>query len=190
VNLVVQSRLIAAAVVFGVVFYIVFAIAGEPWGTLNDIAGALLAALMAQLAWTTRNFWRAPRWALGAGLVGAAVAILGSALVVFHATGWFLAGLVTTLGFAGVGAWLLGVNRGASRLASVTGALMAAGVIVLPGVLLRYDDAAKAPPWIYAGFVGWIGLLLFPWWAWRVAAPGRRLDLPADAALTTPQEVG
>lgn len=180
----------AATVALGVVFYIVFAIAGQPWGTLNDVSGAVLAALMAQLAWSTRHTWRSPSWALGAALVGAAVAILGSALTIFHVTGWFLAGLVTTLGFAGVGGWLLGVNRGQSRLATVSGALTAAGVLVLPGVLLRYDDVAKAPPWIYAGFVSWIGLLLFPWWAWRVAASERRLDLPADAALTTPQEVG
>jgi hypothetical protein len=166
-SLILQARAIAATVVLGVAFYIVFAIAGEPWGTLNDISGALLAALIAQLEWSTRDDWRAPRWALGAGLVGAAVAILGSALVVFHVTGWFLAGLVTTFGFAGVGLWLLAVNRGESRLATVTGALMAAGLIVLPGVLLRYDDPARAPGWVYAGFISWIGLLLFPWWTWR-----------------------
>lgn len=168
-SLTAQARAIAATVALGVAFYIVFAIAGEPWGTLNDISGAVLAALMAQLAWSTRQSWRAPRWALGGALVGAAVAILGSALVIFHVTGWFLAGLVTTLGFAGVGVWLLGVNRGRSRLATAAGVLMAAGVIVAPGVVLRYDDVASAPAWIYAGFAGWLGLLLFPVWLYRAS---------------------
>ena len=185
-SLALQARAITAAVVLGVAFYIVFAIAGEPWGTLNDIAGAVLAALMAQMAWTTRELWRAPRWALGAALVGAAIAVLGSALVVFHQTGWFLAGLVTTLGFAGIGAWLLAVNRGRTWTGTAAGALMACGVIVLPGVLLRYDEVARAPAWIYAGFLGWLGILLFPWWAWRATRPEGNLHLPADAALTPP----
>lgn len=177
-------------VILAVAFYVVFVIAGEPWGTLNDISGAVLAALMAQMIWRTRELWRAPRWALGAGLVGAAVAILGSALVVFHVTGWFLAGLVTTLGFSGVGAWLLAVNRGRTWIGTVAGVLMACGVVVLPGVLLRYDDFSKAPIWVQAGFLGWLGTFLFPWWAWRAAATEGRLHLRPDAAGTTPQEVG
>lgn len=168
-NIVSQARAIAGALVLAAAFYIVFAIAGEPWGTLNDIATGLLAILVAQFVWSTRGHWRPPGWALCAGLVGATVAVLGSALVVFHVTGWFLAGLVTTLGFAGVGTWLLAVNRRESFMATITGALMTTGVIVLPGVLLRYDDIVHAPFWIYAGFISWLGILLFPWWAVRIA---------------------
>lgn len=177
-NIVLQARAIAGSLVLAAAFYIVFAIAGEPWGTLNDTATGLLAILIAQFVWSTRGLWRTPGWALCAGLVGAAVAVLGSVLVIFHVTGWFLAGLVTTLGFAGVGAWLLAVNRRESSMATITGALMTTGVIVLPGVLLRYDNFAQAPSWIYAGFISWLGVLLFPWWAVRIAgrqAPSARV---------------
>ena len=49
--------------------------------------------------------------AVGVAGLGAAVAIAGSALVTLDTTGWFLGGNVSSLGFAGVGAWLIALAR-------------------------------------------------------------------------------
>ena len=47
----------------------------------------------------------------GLAVAGAALTVVGSALVVSGTTGFFLAGLVSSLGFAGIGAWLVAANR-------------------------------------------------------------------------------
>ena len=115
----------------------------------------------------------------GLAVVGAGVAVAGSALVVSGTTGFFLAGLVSSVGFAGVGAWLVALARagraGTGRvraLAIAAGAVMALGVAVAPGIALRLDDMATAPAWVWIGFLGWLGVfVLYPVWAlvsaWR-----------------------
>src|SRR4029079_13153870 len=105
-------------------------------------------------------------------------------------TGFFLAGLVSNVGFALVGLWLIGLNR---RLASDEtlprplatlgvswGVVMALGLASIPGIVLGIDYMASAPGWIWIGSVGWIGtFVLYPIWAlWfgrslvQRAAPG------------------
>ena len=114
--------------------------------------------------------------AVGAALVGAAITVVGSALVVSGTTGWFYAGLVSSVGFAGIGTWLMVLNRSGGEVAAwpgrlrsigvAAGALMAVGIAAVPGILLRLDDPATAPAWAWIGSVGWLGIyVVYPVWA-------------------------
>ncbi|MCC6190800.1 MAG: hypothetical protein IT318_17380 [Anaerolineales bacterium] len=53
--------------------------------------------------------------ALGAAWSDGLIAVAGSVLVASHRTGWYLAGLVTTLGYTLLGLWLLALIRPAQR---------------------------------------------------------------------------
>jgi hypothetical protein len=152
-------------------------IVGGPFGTINDIGNAATAVLSGALAWRLRDLvsGRARGLALSVALVGAAISVAGSALVISGATGFFFAGLVSSVGFAGIGAWLVIVSRseataawpgGLRRLGAVAGGLMALGVVTAPGIILRLDDMASAPGWIWVGFLGWLGtFVVYPAWA-------------------------
>ena len=154
-----------------------FAVQG-PFGTINDIGNAATGLLSGGLAWRLRRqiSGRAANLSVGAAIVGAALAVAGSALVVSGTTGFFYAGLVSSVGFAGIGAWLLVLNqsdaiasvmpRRLRSLGIVAGALMALGVAAAPGIVLRLDDMAAAPAWVWIGFIGWLGIFVaYPAWA-------------------------
>jgi hypothetical protein len=144
---------------------------GEPFGRLNDLGNATLAILSGTLAVVERR--HVHPLATGVAVVGSAIAVAGSGLVISGTTGFFLAGLVSTVGFAGVGAWLIALaragraGRGRVRgLATIAGALMAVGVASAPGIVLRLDDMASAPGWIWIGMIGWLGIfVVYPIWA-------------------------
>lgn len=154
-----------------------FAVQG-PFGTINDIGNAATGILSGWLAWRLRRqvSSRAGVVAVGAALCGAAITVVGSSLVVSGTTGFLLAGLVSSLGFAGIGAWLVVLNRSAGEavawpqrlraLGVVAGVLMAVGVVVAPGILLRLDDMETAPAWVWIGFMSWLGTyVVYPAWA-------------------------
>ncbi len=170
-------------------------VAGGPFGTLNDIGNAATGVLSACLAWRLRRQipGRAGDVAASTALVGAAITVVGSTLVVSGTTGFLLAGLVSSVGFAGIGAWLVVANRRADKAAAwprrlralgvVAGSLMALGVVTAPGILLRLDDMATAPAWVYIGFFGWLGTYVaYPIWAVWVGTVETRL---AARSLTT-----
>lgn len=153
-------------------------VVGAPLGTINDIGNAATGILSGWLAWRLRRQGASSGAdvAVIAALVGAAIVVVGSVLVVSGTTGWLLAGLVSSVGFAGIGTWLVVANRTASeaeawprRLRSVglaAGALMAVGIVAAPGILLRLDDMATAPGWVWIGFVNWLGTYVaYPAWA-------------------------
>ena len=162
-----------------------FAIQG-PFGTINDIGNGATGVLSACLAWRLRErlTGRIRDVALGAALVGAAITVVGSALVVSGTTGFFLAGLVSSVGFAGIGAWLVALNRsvgteGWSRrlrtLGVAAGGLMALGIAAAPGIALRIDDMATAPAWIWIGQLAWLGVfVVYPAWAVWLGTAERR----------------
>jgi hypothetical protein len=172
--------------------------AGGPFGTLNDIGNAATGALSAGLAWRLRGQipGRSGAVATGAALTGAAITVVGSALVVSGTTGWFLAGLVSTVGFAGIGAWLVVLNRQAGlaagwprRLPSVgvaAGALMGLGILSLPGIVLGFDDPATAPGWAWIASIAWLGIyVVYPAWAlWLGVVESRRAGRSQRASLT------
>ena len=109
--------------------------------------------------------------------VGAAITVVGSILVLTSATGFFLAGLVSSVGFAVIGVWLVAVNRELDgswsrqlrRAGLVAGAVMLLGFVNLPGVAMGADDMDAAPAWTYLGGLSWVGTyLLFPAWSLRL----------------------
>ncbi|HET6666916.1 MAG TPA: hypothetical protein VFG98_06500 [Intrasporangium sp.] len=156
--------------------------AGVPGaGTVNDWLNGALGWLALALAVLVRRE-ESPDWRDDLGIVAAALGALlmswGSWLVITDTTGYVLAGLVSTLGLAAIGAWLLLVQkeagRGAGRLAVATGAVMVSGVLALPGVLQRIDDYSGAPWHVYVAGVGWLGAyVLLPAWC-RVLRAGLR----------------
>jgi hypothetical protein len=173
---------------------------GGPFGTINDIGNGAIGVLSGVLAWRLRGTRRSAleTAALGAAVAGAAVTVVGSTLVVSGTTGFLLAGLVSSLGFAGIGSWLAVASRegGAAaalhgpsrRFGVVAGALMATGVLSIPGILNGFDDLSTAPGWVWAGFLSWLGIYVaYPAWAIRAgahASRGRsRLAGPTPAAV-------
>lgn len=165
---------ITAVALMGLVFIALFFAIGGPFGTLNDICVGVGGILSARLAWMLYPMHRsrAPRgsrFVLAAAVLGACVVAVGSGLVIFKITDWFLAGLVTTFGYGLIGAWLLGLNssllrstefsRQLSLLGTVAGAVAAIGLLAFPGILARVDAAGSAPWFVsgsmYVGGLGW-----------------------------------
>lgn len=176
-----------------------FAVRG-PLGTISDVGNAATGVLSAALAWRLRRLLpdRGRDVVFGGALVGAAITVVGSVLVVSGATGFFLAGLVSSVGFAGIGAWLVvlnwsgaGVVRWPRRFRSLgllAGALMVAGIAAAPGIALRLDDMETAPVWAWIGFVGWLGIyVVYPAWAiWLGRDEMRAIPASAERRGSTP----
>jgi hypothetical protein len=153
-----------------------FAVQG-PFGTINDLGNAATGVLSGWLAWRLRpHMPERSRLVVGAALAGAAITVIGSTLVVSGTTGWFLAGLVSSVGFAGIGVCLVAVNRARGATAAwqqrlrtlgiAAGAMMAVGVAAVPAIVLRLDDPETAPAWAWISSIGWLGTyVVFPAWA-------------------------
>ncbi len=184
-----------------------FFAAGRPFGTLNDFGNALIGVGSAGLAWTLtrRDGSRHLRRTVPVAAGGAALTVVGSALVVSGRTGFLFAGLVSSAGFALIGVWLLdfnstsasdgAVSQRLSRLGIAAGGLMAIGLAGVPGIVLRFDDMTAAPGWIWISSVSWIGTYLaYPMWAiwlgrslvhWRAVPPdgARGFEAPTGKGL-------
>ena len=183
---------VGSAVCLGTYFAV-----GGPFGTINDVGNATTGALSALLAWRMRRQIPGPvgAVAVGAAVIGAAVSVLGSSLVVSGTTGFMFAGLVSTVGFAGIGAWLIVLNRSRDQVAVwpgtmraaglVAGALMALGISSVPGIALGVDDAATAPAWVWISSIAWLGIyVVYPAWAiamgrFELRRAGATRSLPA-----------
>lgn len=180
---------LAVVAVLGLAFIALFYGVGGPFGTLNDLCVALGGILSGGLAWMLYPMHRsyAPRlgrFALGSGLIGACLAPIGSSLAILDVTGWFLAGLVTTFGYALIGLWLLALNysglrwpgfpRRLAQFGMVAGGIATVGLLAGPGIIAR-TDAAETAQWfvlmaLYVGGLGW-NILYTTWCIWL----GRRL---------------
>jgi hypothetical protein len=180
---------LAVVAVLGLAFITLFYSVGGPFGTLNDLCVALGGILSGGLAWMLYPMHRLltprlGRFALGSGLVGACLAPIGSSLAIFDVTGWFLAGLVTTFGYALIGLWLLALSYSGlrwpafpHRLAQfgiLAGGIATVGLLAGPGIIAR-TDAPETAQWfvlmaLYLGGLGW-NILYTAWCIWL----GRRL---------------
>ncbi|WP_350276606.1 hypothetical protein [Kribbella sp. HUAS MG21] len=146
---------------------IVFYAVGDPFGLINDVGNALLGLLSLALAWLVSG----RHILVGVAAVGAALTVVGTVLVVSGITGFFLAGLWSSLGFALIGLWLLGAGRSPARPSGlVAGGVMLLGLLGVPGILMGLDDMDNAPVWAFVAGVSWAGTyLLFPAWSLRLA---------------------
>ena len=176
---VVSRVALATAVVslLAVLSLITFYAIGGPFGFINDVANGLIGLLSLALAWLwVRN--RRGGWstlAIAFASLGAIVIVLGSLLIIVDITGWYLAGLVSSVGSALLGIWLLIANRlhwsapelprGLILLGMTTGIFMIIGWLALAGVIARIDDPQLAPIYVNAGLLNWMGTyLLYPVW--------------------------
>ena len=156
---------------------IIFYTVGGPFGFINDAANGLIGLLSLALAWLwVRN--RRSGWstlAVGAAALGAIVMVIGSLLIIFDITGWYLAGLVSSVGSSLIGIWLLIANRlhrraselprGLIMLGITTGIFMIIGWLAIAGVITRIDDPQLAPWYVNAGLLNWMGTYpLYPVW--------------------------
>ena len=177
-----------------------FYVVKGPFGTINDIGNAATGLLSAGLAWRLRRQLAGPlgNAAVGAAIVGAAITVVGSALVISGTTGFFLAGLVSSVGFAGIGAWLVAMNGSDAIVAALpprlrslglaAGASMAIGIVAVPGIVLGLDDMGTAPAWVWIAFIGWFGTFVaYPVWAIWLASVERAQD---PQAMAVPGKTG
>jgi hypothetical protein len=92
---------------------------------------------------------------------------------------------VSSVGFAGIGAWLVTLNRGDAAatvpsrplraLGLAAGGLMTLGIVAAPGLAMGLDDMAAAPAWVWVGLLGWLGIFVaYPAWAIWFANVERR----------------
>jgi hypothetical protein len=162
-------------------FIILFFIVGQPFGALNDICIVITAILSGVLAWMLYPQYHAQsplqsQVALVVALIGALVVTVGSVLVIFGITGWYLAGLYMAAGNALIGLWLLGLNYSVYNdnawshsmviFGLVIGGIMVLGLATIPGILGKIDTWDSAPWYVnyvgQAGALGW--LVLYPIW--------------------------
>jgi len=172
---------IGAVTLLGIVSIVLFFVVGGVFGPLNDVCNGIEAILSAALAWALYPLHRAQsarlgRFALCAAWVGALVAIVGSALIIFDITGWYLAALYTMVGYALIGIWLFGLNYAALRsflwprrlaqLGLFAAVCMAIGFLAGPGMLGGVDDVGAAPWFVNIGLLGSMGwMFLYPIWS-------------------------
>jgi hypothetical protein len=114
--------------------------------------------------------------------------ILGSVLVMSGLAGWFLAGLVSAVGSALIGFWLLRINRAGQftrdlrTLGFLAGLVMLVGLLGLLGVLRGLDDWQAAPWFVICSQLSWLGTYgLYPIWCVGLA---RRLGRAGSGRLT------
>src|SRR5512139_1480119 len=117
------------------VFIILLFTVGQPFGTLNDICVGLTTTLSAVLAWTFYPQYHAQSPLFGlvtlvVALTGALVVTVGSVLVIFGITGWYLAGLYMAVGNALIGLWLLGLNYSAQHGNLWSNGLAISGMVI------------------------------------------------------------
>ena len=173
---------------------------GGPFGTINDIGNAATGVLSAGLAWRLRRQipGRAGDVAVGAAIAGAGLTVAGSTLVVSGTTGFFLAGLVSSVGFAGIGTWLVIVEPERRRGGGVTPTASVARHRRRCADGPGHQRGAGHRPWARRHgdrarvgvdrTLGWLGIfVVYPAWAFWLASVELRQD---RQAITVPDGTG
>lgn len=166
--------------ILAAIFLILLYTVNESFGEVNDGFNAVIGILSAVLAWMlyAEHHAKSPlmsQIALALAVAGAIFTIIGSTLIIFGFTGFVLAGLYSAMGNALIGLWLAAfcysLRRGDALAHNlvifgiVAGALMAIGLLGVPGIFAGIDSMESMPWYLYVAFLGWLGTyLLYPIW--------------------------
>jgi hypothetical protein len=169
-----------ASAILAVIFLTLMFTVNMVFGAVNDAFNSIIGISSAVLAWMlfaahhARSPWMS-QIALVLAILGAIFCIVGSVLVMYGFSGFVLAGWYTGVGNALIGLWLAAfcysmqqgeaLPRNLLMLGLITGALMAFGLIGIPGIFARVDSMEAMPWFLYAGFFGYLGTyVLYPIW--------------------------
>jgi hypothetical protein len=168
------------SVVLAVLLLILMATGSMFFGAVNDVLNGIIGISSAVLAWMfyTEHRAKSPlisHMALALAIVGAIFSVIGSLLILYGFTDFFLAGLYSGLGNALIGLWLMAFCYSMQRndelphnlilFGLVVGAFMALGLMGIPGILARIDSMVSMPQYLYVALFGWLGTyVLYPIW--------------------------
>ena len=168
------------SVVLAVLLLILMVTVSMFFGAVNDVLNGIIGISSAVLAWMfyTEHRAKSPlisQMALALAIVGAIFSIVGSLLILYGFTDFFLAGLYSGLGNALIGLWLMAFCYSMQRndavphnlilFGLVVGAFMALGLMGIPGILARIDSMVSMPRYLYVALFGWLGTyVLYPIW--------------------------
>ena len=168
-------------VILAVICLILMFAVSISFGAVNDVLNGMIGIFSVVLAWMlfATHHAKSPfisQIALALAVIGAIFSIVGSVLILYGFTGFFLAGLYSAFGNALIGVWLMAYCY--SLLPSdvlphrlivvgfIGGAFMALGLIGIPGILARIDSMTSMPWYLYLALFGWLGTyVLYPIWA-------------------------
>jgi hypothetical protein len=181
---------LGTVLLFSLVTLALFFAVGGPFGGLNDwsigVSGVLAAAFVLAIRSSGLGDATVSGGILAAvAVVGAVLVVVGAWLVISDTTGFLLAGLVESFGFALFGCWLIALSRSMATtgdwprplptLGYATGILLVVGLIVAPAIVMGFDDMDTAPWWVWVGFAGWLGIfVLLPIWSIWLGLAARR----------------
>jgi hypothetical protein len=167
-------------VILAVIFLILMFTVSLSFGAFNDVLNGIAGIFSAVLAWIFYAEHRAEApWmsqiALALAILGAIFSIIGSVLILYRFTDFFLAGLYSGLGNALIGVWLVIFCYSIQQSDALphrlivfgyfVGAFMALGLIGIPGILAGIDRMESMPGYLYIASLGWLGTyLLYPIW--------------------------
>lgn len=168
------------AIIIAVLLLVLMFTVNMFFGAVNDVLNGIFGISSAMLAWMLYSEHRAKSpWihhiALALAISGAIFSIVGSVLILYGFTGFLLAGLYSGLGNALIGLWLVAfcysmqqsdaLPHSLISFGFVVGAVMALGLIGIPGILARIDSMTFMPWYLYLALFGWFGTYVFyPIW--------------------------
>jgi hypothetical protein len=167
-------------VFLAVIFLILMFTVSISFGAINDVLNIIIGISSAVLAWMLYAEHHAKslgmsQIALIFAILGAIFSIVGSVLILYGFTDFFLAGLYSGLGNAFIGLWLMAFCYSMQRsdvlhhslilFGFVAGGFMTLGLIGIPGILARIDSMVSLPWYLYIALFGWLGTyVLYPIW--------------------------
>lgn len=169
-----------ASTILAVIFLILMSTVNQSFGMVNDVFNSVIGISSVLLAWRLYAEYHGESAgvnpiAIGLAAAGAVLTIIGSVLVIYGFTGFVLAGWYTGVGNALTGVWLAAFCYALLRgdalphnliiFGLVVGALMATGLLGIPGIFTRIDSMESMPWYLYVAFFGYLGTyILYPIW--------------------------
>lgn len=167
--------------ILAVIFLLLMYTVKRWFGRVNDYLNIIIGISSLILAWMlyAEHHSISPlvsQIALAIALVGTIFAIIGSILAISGRTDFVLAGWYSGIGYALIGLWLMAFCYSLLRgdmlphslviFGIITGAMMAIGLIGVPGTIAKIDSMESLPWYLYLAFFGWLGTyILYPIWA-------------------------